>query len=134
MVSPDHTLLTVSDPRGRFCWSFSIAGPGKLIAKQEYGWLHLTDHGRSDADGVAVDTEGRVYVTTALGLQVLDQLGRVNLILSKPTQKWLSNVTFGGENGDMLYVTCGDSVWKRKIRAKGIQTIEAPIKPPRPGL
>jgi sugar lactone lactonase YvrE/enterochelin esterase-like enzyme len=134
MVSPDHTLLTVSDTRGRFCWSFSIAGPGKLIAKQEYGWLHLTDHGRSDADGVAVDTEGRVYVTTALGLQVLDQLGRVNLILSKPAQKWLSNVTFGGEHGDVLYVTCGDSVWKRKIRAKGIQTIEAPIKPPRPGL
>jgi sugar lactone lactonase YvrE len=94
----------------------------------------VTDHGRSDADGIATDTEGRVYVTTALGLQVLDQLGRVNLILSKPAPKWLSNVTFGGTNGDLLYVTCGDSVWKRRIRAKGIQTTSAPIKPPRPGL
>ena len=38
---------------------------------------------------MAVDTEGRMYVTTTLGVQVLDQLGRVNLILSKP-EGWLA--------------------------------------------
>ena len=134
MVSPDHTLLSVSDTRGRFCWSFSVPAPGRLDAKQEYGWLHVTDHGRSDADGMAVDTEGRVYVTTALGIQVLDQPGRVNFIISKPAPQWLSNVTFGGKDGDLLYVTCGDSVWKRRIRAKGIQPALGPIKPPKPGL
>jgi sugar lactone lactonase YvrE len=133
-TSPDQTLLTVSDTRGRFCYSFQINADGGLSAKQEYGWLHLTDHGRSDADGITVDTEGRVYVTTALGIQVLDQPGRVNFIIRKPKAAWLSNVTFGGPDRDVLYVTCGDSVWKRRIRARGVDTAQAPIKPPRPGL
>ena len=133
-TSPDQTLLTVSDTRGRFCYSFQINADGGLSAKQEYGWLHITDHGRSDADGITVDTEGRVYVTTALGIQVLDQPGRVNFIIRKPKAAWLSNVTFGGPDRDVLYVTCGDSVWKRRIRARGVDTAQAPIKPPRPGL
>jgi sugar lactone lactonase YvrE/enterochelin esterase-like enzyme len=134
MVSPDHSLLTVSDTRGRFCWSFSIPKPGQLDAKQEYGWLHVTDHGKSDADGITVDTEGRVYVATSLGVQVLDQPGRVNFIIAKPTPQWLSNVTLGGKDGDLLYATLGDSVWKRRIRAIAAPPQNGPIKPPKPGL
>ena len=41
---------------------------------------------------MTVDFEGRIYVTTRDGLQVLVQLGRVRVILSKPQNAWLSNV------------------------------------------
>lgn len=134
MTSPDQTLLTVANTRGRFCYSFQIQPDGTLHAKQEYGWLHVTDHVQTGADGMAVDTEGRMYVTTALGVQVMDQLGRVNLILNKPKDAWLSNVILGGPKRDVLYVTCGDSVFKRRIKATGVDPWKDPVKPPKPGL
>lgn len=134
MTSPDQTLLTVANTRGRFCYSYQIQPNGTLGAKQEYGWLHVTDHLQTGADGMAVDTEGRMYVTTSLGVQVLDQLGRVNLILNKPKDAWLSNVIFGGPKRDVLYATCGDSVYKRRINAMGVDSWKEPVKVPKPGL
>jgi sugar lactone lactonase YvrE len=96
--------------------------------------LHVSDTVQSGADGVTVDTEGRIYVTTVLGVQILDQLGRVNFIISKPGPGWLSNCTFGGPNRDVLYATCGENVYRRKLRATGVDTSAAPVKPPKPGL
>ena len=86
------------------------------------------------ADGVAMDQSGRLYVTTRMGIQILDQLGRVHLILEKPDKGWLSNVTFGGVNLDVLYVTCGEKVYKRRLNAKGASTVKGAVKPPRPNL
>ena len=54
-----------------------------------------------------MDTLGRLYVTTRMGVQILDQLGRVHLILDKPGEGWLSNATFGGPDRNWLFVTCG---------------------------
>lgn len=135
IVSPDQTLLTVADTRGRMTYSFQIQPDGTLAHKQTYGWLHIADENlQSGADGMTVDTEGRLYVTTRVGLQVLDQPGRVNLVLNSPQNAWLSNVVFGGPNLDTLYATCGDKVYKRKVNAKGLLPFDAPIQPPKPGL
>ena len=135
VMSPDQTRLWVSDTRGKFVYTFTIAEDGSLKHKQRYGHLHVPyDHTDSGADGMTVDTEGRVYVTTRMGVQVLDQLGRVHIILEKPQDAWLSNVTFGGPEMDTLYVTCSDKVYKRKIKAKGVRPWMESVKPPRPGL
>ena len=75
IASPDQTLLLVSDTKGRFTYSFQIQPDGKLTDKQEYGHVHLADGERtSGADGMTVDTEGRVYLTSRVGLQIFDQL------------------------------------------------------------
>ena len=135
ICSPDQTLLTVNDTRGRFMYSYQIAPDGTLHHKQRYGHLHRPDQsGDSGADGMAVDTEGRIYVTTSLGLQVTDQLGRVHFIFRKPSAGWLSNVVFGGPEFDTLFVTCGEGVFKRKVNAKGVNPWQPAIKPPRPRL
>ena len=134
-VSADQTLLFVGDSIGRFVHSFQIQPDGSLKHKQEYFHLHTPENVmRSGADGMAVDTEGHLYVTSIEGLQVCDQPGRVNIILKKPQDAWLSNVTFGGENLDTLYVTCGDKVYRRKLAMKGTQPWKEAVKPPRPGL
>ena len=127
-------MLTVANTRGRFCYSFQIQPDGTLTAKQEYGWQHVTDHLQTGADGMAVDDQGRMYVTTSLGIQVLDQLGRVNFIISRPKAAWLSNVAFGGPDRDLLYVTCSDSVYSRRLNAKGVDSWKPPLKNPKPGL
>jgi gluconolactonase len=135
ITSPDQTLLWVADSLGRFLYSFQIQADGSLAHKQQYGHLHIGDETlASGADGMAMDTEGRVYVATNVGLQVLDQLGRVHLILDRPQRKKLSNVVFGGPEFDTLYVTCSDKVYKRRIKARGVNPWQPPITPPRPGL
>ena len=133
--SPDQSLLWVADSAGRFLYSFQIQADGALKYKQQYGHLHIGDEQlASGADGMAVDTEGRVYVATNVGVQVLDQLGRVHLILDKPERIKPSNVVFGGPDFDTLYVTCRDKVFKRKLKAKGVNPWQSPIEPPKPGL
>lgn len=135
VASPDQSLLYVADTRGQFVWSFQIQPDGSLAHKQRFFHLHLPD-GETDsgADGIAVDTHGRLYVATRLGLQVCDQAGRVNAIIPKPQKAWLSNVCFGGANLDELYITCGDKVYKRKTKAQGVLAFQPPIKPPAPRL
>ncbi len=135
LLSPDQTLLYVADYNGRFVHSYQIQPDGSLAYGQRYYYLHLVDGSNgSKADGMTVDTNGNLYVTTEMGIQFCDQPGRVNGILSKPQPGPVANVCFGGPNFDVLYATCGDKVFKRKLNAKGVRSAEAPIKPPRPGL
>ncbi|MCA9024832.1 MAG: SMP-30/gluconolactonase/LRE family protein [Planctomycetaceae bacterium] len=135
IASPDQTLITVADTAGRFTYSFQRQSDGSLAYKQTYGHLHLDDEAQSSgADGMTVDTEGRIYVTSSVGLQVLDQLGRVHVILDKPQAGWLSNVTFGGSEFDTLYVTAADKVFRRKVKATGVKLWETPTAPPKPSL
>jgi sugar lactone lactonase YvrE/enterochelin esterase-like enzyme len=135
VATTDHAFLLVTDTRGRFNLSFAIQPDGSLAHRQQHGHLHRGD-GDNDtgADGLAVDTAGRSYVTTRMGVQVLDQLGRVHIILSKPGPGWLSNVVFGGPKLDTLYVTCGTRVYRRKVATRGVRPWKGPAKPPRPQL
>jgi sugar lactone lactonase YvrE len=135
ITSPDHSFLTVADSRGRFTYSFQIQPDGTLKHKQRYGHLHVPDDERaSGADGMTVDTEGRIYVATKLGVQVFDQPGRCHFIISKPQNKKLSNLVFGGPKRDILYATSTDKVYRRKIKAQGILLWKGPVKVVRPRL
>jgi gluconolactonase len=134
-LSPDQSLLYVSDTRGQFVYSFQIQPDGSLAAKQRYYHLHLQDGStQSGADGMTVDAQGRLYITTEMGLQVCDQAGRVNWIILKPQNQWLANAVFGGASFDTLYVTCSDKVFKRKTKVKGILSFQPPVKPNAPRL
>lgn len=134
-LSPDQSLLLVSDTKGGFVYSFVINEDGTLAHKQPYHHLHLVD-GRLDsgADGMTVDTQGRLYVTSQAGLQICDQAGRVIGIIPKPQNAWLANVAFAGAQMDELYVTTADKVYKRKTKARGVLTFLPPVRPPAPRL
>ena len=134
-LSPDQTLLYVADTRGRFVWSWQLKADGTPSLGQRYFHLHEKDEGQgSGADGLALDTEGRLYVCTAIGIQFCDQAGRVNGILNLPPNSRAANLTFGGEKFDTLYVCAGDKVYRRKTRVTGVRSAGAPIKPPSPRL
>jgi sugar lactone lactonase YvrE len=96
--------------------------------------LHVPDTGDdAGADGIRVDRDGRLYVATRMGIQVCDQIGRVNCIIPTPNGR-IANLCFGGEHFDILYATCGDKVFKRKVKVHGANAFQEPIKPatPRP--
>jgi hypothetical protein len=68
-----------------------------------------------------------------LGIQVCDQAGRVNAILPTPNGR-VANVTFGGENFDVLFAMCGDKVYQRKLKVQGANAWAAPLRPAPPRL
>ena len=133
-ASPDQSLLYVDDARSHWVYSYQIQPDGTLNDKQRYYHLHVPDTADdSGADGMEVDNAGRLYVATRMGLQVCDQAGRVNCIIPTPNGR-ASNVVLGGADGDTLYVTAGDKVYKRKVKPKAAPSFAAPIKPAPPHL
>ncbi len=135
-ISPDQTQLYATESASHWVWAYKIKPDGTLSYKQRYGWLQVPDTEENAwSDGLKCDTAGRVYVTSRIGIQVLDQLGRVNAILpAPPSNGQTSNVCFGGPDFNILYVTCGDKVFRRKLRTRGANTFADPIKPVNPRM
>jgi sugar lactone lactonase YvrE len=79
------------------------------------------------------DRDGRLYVATQMGIQVCDQAGRVNCILPTPNGR-VANLCFGGPTFDTLFATCGDKVYKRKLKTRGTNPSSGPVKPVAPRL
>lgn len=133
-TSPDQTLLYVADSRTHWIYSYQIQADGSLSHKQRYFHLHVPDTADdSGADGIRVDRDGRVYVGTRMGIQVCDQMGRVMCIIPTPNGK-VSNLTFGGPEMNILFATCGDKVYQRKVKVKGAPAFLPPHKPANPRL
>ncbi len=135
-LSPDQTQLYVTESTSHWVWVYQIQPDGSLAHKQKYGWLHVRDIDENAwSDGLKCDRDGRVYVTTLSGIQVLDQLGRVNAIIPAPkTKGQVSNLCFGGPDFDVMYISCHDKVFRRKVKVKGANNFEKPIKPNNPRL
>jgi sugar lactone lactonase YvrE len=135
-LSTDQTQLYATESASHWVWSYSINTDGTLSNKQRYGWLHVPDTEENAwPDGLKCDTAGRIFVATRMGIQVLDQQGRVNAIIpAPPSNSQTSNVYFGGPASDVLYVTAGDKVFRRKLKTKGCHSFEKPLVPANPRM
>ena len=133
-LSPDQSLLYVADFGSHWVYSYQIQPDGSLEHKQKYYHLHVPDTADdSGADGMRVDRDGRLYVATRMGIQICDQAGRVNCIIPTPNGR-VANVCFGGPDFQTLFATCADRVYKRKLKVKGANAYQAPVKPRRARL
>ena len=135
-LSPDQTQLYATESATHWVWIYKIKADGTLTYKQKYGWLHVPDtDDNAWPDGLKCDTAGRIFVASKIGIQVMDQLGRVNAILPIPVSNGQSsNLCFGGADFNILYVSAGDKVFRRKIKTRGANTFTNPIKPVNPRL
>ena len=133
-LSPDQTLLIATESASHWVWAYQIQPDGTLSHKQKFGWLHVRDNDENAwADGLTCDRDGRIYVATRAGIQVLDQTGRVNAILPTPNGA-VSNMAFGGKDFDTIYVTANEKIYRRKLNAKGANGWDVPNKPEAPKL
>ena len=131
-LSPDQTQLYVSDYDSRWIYSYMVQPNGTLAYKQRLIWLHKKDsEDSSRADGVRVDRFGNIWVATAMGIQVCDSADRPRIILRTPNGR-VANFCFGGPNFDTLYATCGDKVYKRKVKSIGVQSWKERVQPAQP--
>lgn len=119
---PDQGTLVVTDFAGPYLWVFRVEADGSLSSKQPYYMPRLPQGKKeSGADGMTIDSAGRLYAATFVGLQVFDPTGRLSGVILKPQPAFLSNVVFGGPKLDTLYVTCADKVYRRKTKVTGIR-------------
>ncbi len=135
-LSPDQTELYVSDAGRQLSYAYRIQADGMPVDKQPYLYVqHMPGVGHEiGSAGMTVDTEGRIYLATTLGLQVFDQLGKCHGILRLPGSGTATTVGFGGPERAHLYVVRGGKTYARKIKATGAASWEAPIQAPAPRM
>lgn len=70
-----------------------------------------------------------------MGIQILDQAGRVNAILALPYYNvQINGLCFGGADFNELYIACSDKVYRRRLKVKGTNAFVAALKPAAPRL
>ncbi len=126
---PDQSTLVVADMRKPYLYTFRVESDGSLKFKQPfYACALQRDMPDSAADGMTIDSAGRIYVATRLGLQVFNPSGALSGIIARPQNQWLANAVFAGPKLDELYVTCSNRVYKRKMKASGFRYFDVKTK------
>jgi gluconolactonase len=132
-LSPDGRTLYVnntwSQPGENFVWAYDVAADGSLANRRQFAMLNLTpdvlgaanpaDRFNSGADGSAVDTDGRYYVATRTGVQIFMPDGTYVGTIWVP--QYPVSITFGGPNGDVLYMVGESSVWSIQTKVRGFR-------------
>lgn len=109
--SADGKTLFVSDRGNNKTYSYEILEDGMLSEGTLFCEL--------GSDGMTIDNQGNVYLTGD-GVTVFDKNGKQ--IEHIPTgKKWTANVTFGGPNQDLLFITAMDSVFTLQMNVKGVR-------------
>jgi enterochelin esterase family protein len=120
-LTPDQGTLAVSDYGGKHGWVFRIELGGSLSFKQPYMTLRTpSPTAASRGDGMTTDASGRYYITSAVGLQMFDPTGRLGGVIASPQKKPLVSVALAGPDLSYLYVACGDKIYRRKTKTRGV--------------
>ena len=96
VFSPDDKTLYVTNGGGLV--AFDVKGPGMLANRRDFAMLPAGSNG----DGAAVDSEGRLYVSSNPGVQVFDKTGKYLGLI--PTPRGIISVAFAGPDKKILYV------------------------------
>jgi sugar lactone lactonase YvrE len=111
--------------------SYRVRSDGTLDAREPFYDLAVPAWADDSGAGqVAMDRDGRAYVATRLGVQVLDRNGRVTAILPLPSHQPVTGVCFGNKDFTMLYATSAGKLYRRKLRITGAPPWALPMKLP----
>jgi gluconolactonase len=102
-LSPDEKTLYSADSGGEYLIALDVQPDGKLTNRRNFGKYTGLKTPESHADGIAVDSQGRVYVGIEPGVQVFSPTGEsLGLI---PTSQRPQNLAFAGPDKKTLYLT-----------------------------
>ena len=133
-LSPDQSLLVVTDAVSRFSWSFQIAPDGSLLNGEPFYRLEMPEDGwRSSVTSVAEDSIGQTYFATPTGVQICEANGRVATILNAPEIGAVTALTFAGNDATWLYIAENGKLFRRRVKVHGT-SVANPVKPPKPVL
>jgi gluconolactonase len=107
--APDGKTLYVADIGGKKTYAYDVTKEGPLQNKRLFCEL--------GSDGMTIDADGNVYLT-GKGVTIFDKTGKhvENIPIPEP---WTANVTFGGKDRRLLFITASKKVYGVKMRVKG---------------
>lgn len=116
-LSPDKKLLYVDDSNDKNVSVFDVQPDGTAINKRVFCVLKANPGAVSGADGMRVDSQGTLYIASAVGIQVFDKNGVAKKII--PIPETPTNVAFGGKDLKTLYITAGTSLYSTQVDISG---------------
>jgi gluconolactonase len=96
MLSRDEKIVYVTN--GNVIVAFDILPDGSVTNRRNFATLE----GGGNGDGMAIDSEGRLYVTSAPGVQVFSSEGKYLGLI--PTPRGAISVAFSGPGKRTLYI------------------------------
>jgi gluconolactonase len=111
-LSPDETILYVSDTADGLVRAFEVATDGSLGVETAF------TTNTPGADGMAVDTDGNLFVTTATGIRVFAPDGSMWGTIAVPRQP--ANCGFGDADAHTLYITAREGLYRVSMPIAGI--------------
>jgi sugar lactone lactonase YvrE/acetyl esterase/lipase len=136
-VSNNGKTLYVADDGPKNWRSYPIQPDGTVGPGEVFFDPPVSKEKRTDPDGMSIDEKGNLYLSGSGGVWVVDRFGQsLGLI---PIPEFCSNVTFGGDDGKTLYLTCSKQVYSLAMAVRGGQFVRknkevaiAGATPPRP--
>lgn len=114
----DGQTLVIANSAGTELLAMSVQPNGTATGLRTWGQLRGIPAGEtSAADGLAIDADGRVYVATRVGVQVLNPEGEHLETIETPKQP--SNIAFGGPNRELLYITAREGLYRVPLLTRG---------------
>jgi gluconolactonase len=107
--TPDGKRLYVADIGARKTYAYQISGDGSLTDKKLFCEM--------GSDGMTIDEEGNVYLT-GKGVTVFNARGEQIEHIDIP-EPWTANITFGGKDRHVLFITASKSVYTLQMRVSG---------------
>jgi gluconolactonase len=111
ILSPDEQKLYVIPSLQRQMMVYDVTSPGVIANARVFCELEQvgseTDGG---GDGLAIDEQGNLYITSAAGVQVFAADGNLLGIIKVPEQP--ANCAFGGSDNKTLYITARTGVYR----------------------
>jgi gluconolactonase len=108
--TPDGKTLFVADIEAGKTYRYDSAPDGGLSGKALAANL--------GSDGMTLDTDGNLYLTGE-GVVVFDRAGQEIERIPVPDEEWTANVSFGGKDRRMLFITASRGLYGVRMRATG---------------
>jgi len=118
ILSTDEKTLYVIPSMQKQMMAYPVLGPGKLGEGKVFCELQQKDEkGNGGGDGLTIDSQDNLYITSGLGIQVFDKSGKHLGNIAFPEQP--ANCTFGGKDDKTLFVTARTGVYAVEMEATG---------------
>tara|TARA_R110002049_G_scaffold2750_4_gene21975 strand:- start:151032 stop:151964 length:933 start_codon:yes stop_codon:yes gene_type:complete len=118
-LSPDGKHLYVIPSKQDEMLVFDVDGPGSLSGMRTFCKVKQPE-GKTETggDGMVVDVEGNLYITTHLGVQIYSPDGKRRGLVKFPEQP--ANVTFAGPDRKTMYVTARTGLYRVTMPIAGL--------------
>jgi gluconolactonase len=123
ILSADCKILYVNSTPEDYMLAYDVNPDGSLSNPRKFGKLLVTPEMRDQksvnpqVDGMTMDEQGNVYITSIIGLQIFNPKGEFIGMLHFPLMP--VNCCFGDPDGKTLYVICNDKIYKIRTNVRG---------------